>query len=270
VLQQFSSKVFIPVSSPFKHSLIFLVLFLTHEFSFAQTDQITSLIAEAKSLDAGANEEGALQKFLQVLQLDPNNYEATWNTSLLYSKIGNRVTNSGKKRDQDFLDAKQYAEKALKLNPNDAESNYVMAAALGRMALISGPKEKVAASRDIKKYAELAIQFNPNHAGAWYVLGKWNYEVANLDWAEKTAANLLFGGVPEGTLDEAIKDYIKAIKLDPDHILYYLDLAQALDQKKFYDEEIRVLNQALALKPKTEDDPVYVARCKELLNQVKK
>jgi len=241
-----------------------------HEFCFAQVNQVTALIAEAKSLDASAHEEAALQKFLQVLQLDPNNYEATWNISLLHSKIGNRITNSEKTRDQYFNYAKQYAEKALKLNPNDAESNYVMAAAMGRMALISGPKEKVAASRDIRKYAELAIRFNPNHAGAWYILGKWNYEVANLNWAEKMAANLLFGGIPDGTLDEAIKDYLKAIELEPDYILYYRDLAMALDQKKFYDEEIRVLNKALALKPATEDDPTYIAQCKELLHQVKK
>lgn len=256
--------------SLFKHSLIFLTIFTTRVFCFAQTNQSASLIAEAKSLDASAHEEAALQKFLQVLQLDPDNYEATWNTSFLYSKIGNRITNSEKTRDQYFNYAKQYAASALRLNPNDAESNYVMAAAMGRMALISGPKEKVAASRDIKRYAELAIQFNPNHAGAWYILGKWNYEVANLNWAERTAANLLFGGVPEGTLDESIKDYLKAIKLDPGYILYYRDLALALDQKGFYDEEIRVLNQALALKPKTEDDPTYVAQCKELLNKVKK
>ena len=253
-----------------KHPFIFIALLLMRGLCFAQTDQVPELIAEAKSLDASAHEEEALQKFLHILQLDPDNYEATWNISLLYSKIGNRFTNIEKEREQYFNYAKQYAERALRLNPNDAESNYVMAAAMGRMALVSGPKEKVAASRDIRKYAELAIQFNPNHAGAWYILGKWNYEVANLNWAEKTAANVLFGGIPEGTLDEAIKDYVKAIKLDPDYILYYRDLALALDQEKFYDEEIRVLNKGLALKPKTEDDPAYVAQCKQLLDAVKK
>lgn len=223
---------------------------------------------EAKFLDTSAHEVAALQKFLQVLKLDPDNYEATWNASLLYSRIGNRMRDSD--RDQYFSSAKLYAQKALKLNPNDAQSNFAMAAAMGRMALISGPSDKVAASRDIRKYTERAIQLDPNHAGAHYILGKWNYEVANLNWAEKTAANLLFGGIPEGSLDAAIEHYSLATKLAPGSILYYRDLALALHQKKSYDEEIRVLNQALTLKPKTEDDPVYLAQCKELLNQVKK
>ncbi|HYV93976.1 MAG TPA: tetratricopeptide repeat protein [Chitinophagales bacterium] len=247
-----------------------LILFLILSgFVGAQSTQVSTLIAEAKSLDASAREEESLQKFLQVLHLDPGNYEATWNASFLYARIGNRLKDTEKKK-QYFITAKQYADKALLLNPNDAESNYVMAVAMGRIALISPTKEKVAASREIKKYAGLAIQFNPNHAGAWYVLGKWNYEVANLNWAEKAAANLLFGGIPEGSLDEAIRDYLKAIKFNPDYILYYYDLAKALEQKEYYDEEIRVLNQALTLKPKTEDDPSILIKCKELLDEVKK
>jgi len=231
----------------------------------AQSTQVSTLIAEAKSLDASAHEEEALQKFLQVLKLDSNNYEATWNTSFLYARIGNRLQDAEQKK-QYFITAKRYATKALALNSKDAESNYVMAVAMGRMALIAPTKEKVAASRDIKKYAEQAIQLNPNHAGAYFVLGKWNYAVANLNWAEEAAANLLFGGIPEGSLDEAIRNYLKAIKLDPDYILYYYDLAKALEQKEFYDEEIRVLNEALSLKPKTEDDPSILAQCKKLLD----
>ena len=135
------------------------------------------------------------------------------------------------------------------------------------MALISSAKEKVAASRDIKKYAELAIQYDPSHGGAYHLLGKWNYEVANLNWAERAAANMLFGGIPEGSLDEAIKDYLKAITFEPNIILYYLNLAIALKQGAYYDEEKKVLDRALALKPATEDDPSYIAQCKALLEE---
>lgn len=231
---------------------------------FAQSPQVSTLLQEGKNLDATAHEEDALLKYLDALKLDPGNYEAAWNSSYLYSRIGNRLADNGKKQ-QYFNLAKKYAQKALQLDSSDAESNYVMAVAMGRMALISPAKEKVAASRDIKKYSELAIQYNPNHAGAYYVLGKWNYEVANLNFAERTAAKYLFGGVPDGTLDYAIKDYLKAIKLAPDYILYYLDLAIALNEKQLTDETKKVLNQALELKPKTEDDPAYLKQCRELL-----
>lgn len=235
----------------------------------AQSSLAPALISDAKSLDASANEEASLQKFLEALKFDPNNYEATWNTSFLYARVGNRIADQDKKVEY-FKMAKQYADKAFQLDSNDAESNYVMAVAMGRMALISPTKEKVAASRDIKKFTERAIQLNPNHAGAYYVLGKWNYEVANLNWAEKAAANYLFGGIPEGSLDEAIRNYLTAIKLNPTYILCYYDLAQALGEKEFYDEEIRVLTKALTLKPLTEDDPSILIKCKALLDTVKK
>lgn len=259
------------VLRPHPHLKFCLLVLLTGIFGFAaaQPAQIPALLSDGKSLDASAHEEEALQKFLQVLQIDPGNYEATWNASYLYSRIGSRFSDIEKKKEYYNL-AKKYAADALRLNAKDAEANYVMAAAMGRMALVSPAKEKVAASRDIKKYAELAIQYNPAHAGAYYILGKWNYEVANLNWAEKGAANLLFGGIPEGSLDNAIKNYLVAIKLDPDFILYYLELARALDQKQFYAEETRVLNKALSLTPHAQDDPARLAQCRDLLSKVKK
>jgi tetratricopeptide (TPR) repeat protein len=185
-------------------------LLLTWSFKVFPQASVSSMLQKAKTLDETAHEEEALQEYLSILKLDPANNEATRNISLLYSKIGNREKESDNKKAY-FKVASQYATNALKQNPSDAESNFCMAVALGRMALISSPKEKVAASRDIKKYAELALSFNPTHAGAWHVLGKWNYEVANLNFAERAAADYLFGGIPDGSLDEAVKDYIKAI-----------------------------------------------------------
>ena len=109
----------------------FVILFSIN-VSFSQTD-INSLLTDGRALDAGAHEEEALQKFVAALKIDPDNYEANWQTSFLFSRIGNRQTDEEKKK-QYFITAKVYAQKALKLNPTDAESNFVMAVAMGRMA----------------------------------------------------------------------------------------------------------------------------------------
>lgn len=245
-----------------------LPLFLLFSLSaFAQSTLVTSMLKEAKLLDQQAREEEALQVYLKVLQADTRNFEATWNASFLYAKIGNRQTDLSEKKTY-FNTSKQYAEKALQLNATDADANYAMAVAMGRMALISPPKEKVAASRDIKKYAELAIRYNPAHSGAYHVLGLWNYEVANLNFAERSAAKYLFGGIPEGTLEQAIMNFVKAIKLDPHYILYYLDLARALKTGQYQAEAIKTLDKALTLQPVTEDDPVYLKQCREMRSQL--
>ena len=248
--------------------MLLYILFLLPFFVLAQPAQVAKLTSEAKALEQQLDEEGALQRYLEVLKLDPNNFDATWNTSFLYAKIGNRQIDIPTKSKY-FNTAKDYAAKALQLNPKNADANYAMAVALGRMALIAPPKEKVAASRDMKKYAELAIQYNPAHSGAFHVLGLWNYEVASLNFAERSAAKYLFGGVPSGSMDEAIMNYVQAIKLAPGYILYYLDLAKALAAKNNKDQAIRTLQKAQTLPIKTEDDPAYLTQCKTLLDQLK-
>ncbi len=247
---------------------LFYFFLLLPSLVMAQTSEVSKLLAEAKTLEQHSNEEAALQKYLQALKLDPENFDATWNTSFLYAKIGNRQKELSDKT-RYFASSREYASKALQLNPKNADANYAMAVALGRMALISAPKEKVAASREIKMYAERAIQYNPAHAGAYHVLGMWNYEVASLNFAERSAAKYLFGGIPAGSMDQAILNYVQAIKLDPGYILFYLDLARALTAKDYKDEAIRTLQKAQSLPPKTEDDPAYLAQCKALLEQLR-
>lgn len=237
---------------------------------YAQATDAPLLNEQGEKLIAAKKEEAAFEKFKSALKSDPFNYVAAWNASFLCSKIGNRQEDLNKKKEY-FVMAKQYAVKALKINPNDAESNFVMSVALGRMALISGTKDKVAASRDIKKYADLALKFNPNHAGAWHVLGKWNYKMANLNFAEVAVANTLFGGIPPGaTEEEAIRCYNKAIALDPTYILYQLDMAEAYNSKGMKEKAMDTLKKAIVLPARTEDDPQYIQKGKELLAAVEK
>ncbi len=243
-----------------------LILF-SFQFLIAQSSDAPLLVKQGKDFLSQMKEEEALEKFKAALKSDPNNYEAAWNASIMCSRIGNRQTDDTKKKEY-FVIAKQYAVKALKLNPNDAESNYSMAVAMGRMALISGAKDKVAASRDIKNYADLAVKLNPNHAGAWHVLGKWNFEVANLNFAERAVANSLFGGIPDGDINKSIDCYNKAINLDQNDILFYLDLANAYHNIESDAKAIDTLKKGIALKPRVKDDSNYLLQCKKLLEEL--
>ena len=60
--------------------------------------------------------------------------------------------------------------------------------ALGRISLVSGTRERVTLASDVKYYAETAIRLNPNNFRACHILGRWNYEVSNLNIAEKSFA----------------------------------------------------------------------------------
>jgi tetratricopeptide (TPR) repeat protein len=131
--------------------------------------------------------------------------------------------------------------------------------------MTAGAKEKVAAVKEVKKYAELAIKFNPNYAKAYHVLGKWNYEVANLNTFEKAAAKMLFGGLPEGTLGTAISNYEKCRKLDPSIVLNYLELARAYKENEEQDKAIETLKKAVSLRSVYQDDADIKSQCKKML-----
>ncbi len=248
-----------------KHCI--LIVFLLTSVLLSSAQDVATMLKAGHTCISNAQEPEAIEQFLAVLKVDPVNYEATWNASLLYSKIGNRMTDEDKQKSY-FNLARQYAQKALDIDSNDAESNYVMSVAMGRMALISGAHDKVAAAREIKHYAEAALKYNPQHAGAWYVLGLWNYNVANLNFFERAAANMLFGGLPGGTVANAIADYKKAIQFNPTYILYWKALAVAYDDNDQKADAIAALKTALSLKPRTADDPEYIKEAKDLLNKL--
>lgn len=209
-------------------------------------------------------EKLALDYYKKALAADKKNADAYAGASLMYSRIGNRQATKATKVKY-FKAAKAHALLAVKLKPNSSFNNYTVAVAMGRMALISGSKEKVAASRDIKKYADKAIKLNPKNAAAWNVLGKWNFAVSNLNFAEKAAANVIFGGLPNGDINKAIAAYEKCKQLDPTYVLNYLDLAKAYKQVKKISQAKAMLKKGLSLSTKLYDDAAHQKAMKVLL-----
>lgn len=248
-----------------KQIMAFSFLLLAAFAVKAQT--VDEIVEQAKQLEKQMKEESAYDKDREVLKIQPNQLSALIHASEMASRIGNRQKNKDDKSSY-FNQAKSYAQQALKIDPNNADANYAMSVAMGRMALISGAKDKVAASKDVKKYAELAIKFNPNMGQAYHVLGKWNYEVATLNVFERSAAKMLFGGLPDGSIAKAIANYEKCRQLDPGFILNYYELARAYKYNDQQDKAIDVLKKALALRSIVEDDNSIKADCKKMLEDL--
>jgi tetratricopeptide (TPR) repeat protein len=212
-------------------------------------------------------EKQALDYYKKAIAKDKKNDDAYAGASLMYSRIGNRANGKDVKTKL-FKAAKAHAMVAVKLDPKNSFNNYTVAVAMGRMALISGSKAKVAASRDIKKYADKAVKLNPRNYQAWNVLGKWNFAVSNLNFAEKAAANVLFGGLPNGDINKAIKAYEKSKSLGPKYVLNYLDLAKAYEQIKKNSLAKKMLQKGLALPNVLQDDATHKKEMKALLSKL--
>lgn len=247
-------------------ALTILLIFTLQSFADCQIQpNVSELMARADSLRDHYKETEALNQYLKVLQVDSTNFRALWSAGFLYTRVGNRLSDRDRKIAY-FRKAEILARKALKIDSTNAYSNWTMSVVFGRMAMVSDAKKRIALSRYIKYYAQKALSYDPRLAGAWYVLGKWNYRVANLSFAERMAARLLYGGVPSGASNQkAIEDYKKAIDFDGDKLLYWLDLATVYRKTGDKTNEKAALQQLLKLPVKSPDDPGYAARAREML-----
>lgn len=233
------------------------------------TSRVRQLEIRADSLYGQFSEVKALEIYNRILELDSLHFRALWRSSFLYSRIGYRQEEKDQKIEY-YNRALERAELALQVDDNHSQSNFVMAVALGRKALVSKARKRVAASREIKRYGERAIRLDSTNAGAWHVLGRWHHEVSNLGFFERLAANTLYGGIPKGASEEKAADYIeKAIELKPDIILYYYDLARVYKDMGKKDRAVQLCREGIRREPKTPDDPVIIHDCKALMNELK-
>ncbi len=244
--------------------LIFVVFFLFFTSETIRAQNVESMMVEAKKMVEVQKEDEALMILMKVVEKVPNHYEALWNAAFLMCRVGNRQTEPGVKANY-FRNAKEYSQRAIQANPTDAEGYFVMALAMGRIALIAGSKEKVAASADIKTNATKAVELNPNHAGAWHILSLWNLNVANLNFVERGFANLLFGGLPEGASNEnALSCIKKAIALKPQYLLYHYDLARIHQTMGSGTLAKTACDDCLKFPNVSPDDPGIKEKCKVL------
>ena len=240
------------------------VVFLFFSVALSRGQDITALIKEGYRLEAAPNEKASFLKFKEVLKHQPANIIALNKCSELCSRIGQREGNT-KLRDDYYTAAKIYAETALRIDPNNSEANALMAVALGRSSMSKSGKEKVMTAKEIKKYVDIAIKNDPQNFKAWHVLGRWHYEISNLNGLERAMAKVLYGGVPSASIRQSIYAFEKARAITPEFILNYLEMAKAYKQNNNTDKAIAYLRYMLTLPLQTEDDPAIKERGKVLI-----
>ena len=233
----------------------------------ARSQPVTELLTKADQLQKELKAEEAYSTYKEVVKIDPRNLTALIMCSELASGIGKKQEDKAKSLDF-YNAAKIYGERALNVDSTNAEANCAMAIAMGRMAMVSSGKEKVIDVREIKRYADLALKYDAKSFKAWHILGKWNFEVSNLNGIEKALIKILYGGVPQASVDDAIKYYEKAKSLEPSFILNLLELARAYRKNGQDDKAIENINKLLKLPNKTAEDPFYKSEAKKILSEL--
>ncbi len=254
-----------------KHGFMLMLFYLLFVFSAYGNETLKALLDKAMAAQKKYQETTAIDLYKQVLKIDSINFVALYNISYLYQRQGwlEEGINNEKSK-QLYTEFSKYAKLAYRHYPNTFEGNVLMAGASARMARFLPAKERVQAAWDIKKYADIAYKLNPNHADVLHMLAWWNYELTKPTWLERKLSDLLFGGLPkDASIDNAFKFLEKAMKVNPNYLVYFYDMAVFFLHVGNKVKATEYLNIAIKMKPDSPEEVQYLDLSKKKLELIK-
>jgi tetratricopeptide (TPR) repeat protein len=248
--------------------LIVTVFLVALCFFTTNAQDVNVLFKQADNFETQLKETEALNVYKQILIAEPANMKALLKATELSCSTGERLPIKNDKR-LTFESALAYAQRMVKADSTNADSYYALALASGKMTGVETENKKVIAYvRDIKINADKALKINPNHAMANFAEGKWHYELVTLNGFKKLAVKTLYGGLPEPSIDDAIKYLEKCKTLAPYFALNYLTLAKAYKENSRPAQAIEVLNRLVKLPIRVFDDTAIKAEGQKMLQDL--
>lgn len=214
------------------------------------------------------NFQQALEQYLQAHKADSTNCTALWKIAETYINLGEEAPKETEV--QYYYVAEKWARKALQQCPNEANAHFFVLVSSGKLALHEGGKEKIERSREIKEEAEKTLELDPNHHGAYHALARWHRELANLNWFLKTAAKIIYGGVPPGaSMEKAVEYFKKAIEIKPDWINHHRQLGITYMMLGEWEKARAEFETVLELPIQDHEDAKHKKECRKLLEELK-
>lgn len=180
-----------------------------------------------------ANQQ-ALGAYKKALGSCKNKYEPLMKAARAYNDIGEDL--NSRESGLYFDSALSFAGQLKTEYPDSVQGYFLSSAAAGNKALGSGGKSKVVLSRTVEKNAQKAIALDPNYAPAHVILGTYYREVAKANRFLKAIARMLWGKLPNGTIQDSLRELRLALRLEPDNMHGHFQIAKtylAAGDKKF-------------------------------------
>jgi tetratricopeptide (TPR) repeat protein len=222
------------------------------------------LIAKGDSYYARLMAADALKYYLPAEKLEPNNVHLLVRISREYRHLMSDAAQPEQKLSFGST-AVNYAKRAAALEPNDPEAQLAVAISYGKLEPLEGNKEKFEASRIIKNAADKVIKLDPSSDLGWHVLGRWHMALAEVSAFERSMAQFLYGKLPESTYEEAAQCFEKAIELNPNRLMHYIELGRVYAHMGRTEEARSLINKGLAMRETEKDDPETKRQGKQLL-----
>jgi len=219
----------------------------------AQDASWTNLVAEGEFHEKEGDTPAALKSYQEADRLSPDNADILCRLAKQYCDSIRLAKTKAEKKDlaQKALDC---GLRAVKAAPQSPKAHCCLAVCYAKNFPYSDNQTKVDYSRQIKAEAEKAIEIDPKFDLAYHMLGRWNFEVSNMNFFVKSMVKIAYGGLPKASKKQAIDNFKQAVELMPNRIINHLQLARlyhVTDQETMVAPE---LQQCAALTPIDMDD----------------
>lgn len=225
------------------------------------------LVKQGDAADAKFKADAALESYLPAEKLNPNDASLLVKIARQYVY---RMADLSSKAEQlkAGRTALDYSERAVKLAPKDSDPHLAVAICLGKLSPLLGNKGSIEASHKIKSEAGTAAKLNPKDDFAWHLLGRWNQELAQIGGLTRAVAMVVYGSLPSASYNEAVKNFQKAIALNPNRLIHHVELGRTYALMGRKEEAKKFIEKGLAMSNRDRDDPETKERGRKTLQEL--
>ena len=209
----------------------------------------------------------ALKFYLPAEKLDPNNVRLLVHIAREYRHLMSDATKPEEKL-QFGNTALDYAQRAVALAPDDTEAQLAVAISYGKLLPLQGSKQQFTNSRLIKAAADKVIALDPNNDLAWHVLGRWYLNLADVGTVKRALAQVAYGKLPAAKYEDAVRCFEKAIELNPNRLMHYIEIGRTYIQMGKGEDARRFITKGLSMPETEKDDPETKNLGRQLLKKL--
>ena len=246
-----------------------LLAFAAISIAAASSPALQDMLKQSDELFNKFDNKGALEILLKADADYPHEADVLWRLARVETHIADHMPHATDIEKDAELKVYQlafdYADSAVKSDPKNSMAYTYRAVAGGKIALFKGVFSVGSIVKQVRNDCESAIALDPDNAIAYYVLGRTH--------AKLSEKPLMFRwplGLAWGNLSDAIKFYKKAVSLDPNFVMFRLDLAKAYIRDDEYDKAKEQLAVIPSIPKRDEDDDSLKAEASTLLAQLQK
>lgn len=227
------------------------------------------LVAAGDSAYAAHDAAGALQRYLAAIAAAPSAVEPLARAAHVETELAEFDTGDAHARTL-LADAERHARAAVASAPNDPRAHFVLAEALGRIALRTPVLRRLPYATEVHDQAQRCLDLAAKDAACLHVLGSWAAEYMRLDAYTREMADAMSGGklFTGATWAAAEEKLAAAVGIEPDRVIHRYDLARVYRDEGKRDSAYAEFTAAARAPAREYNDARYQAAARAALDSL--